>query len=158
MKKLICIISIFCIIALTNTSCDDKGYTPGSSIVNTFYNYYPNAYDVEWFYVNGFQVADFEINNQDKQAWFSYDGTWLYTKTEINYSLLPAAVQISFMKSYGDWTIDDVIEIETASNETYYNINIENSTTDLALLYDSEGYLIQSYVDVLPYTWWNYVN
>ena len=101
---------ITCTAITVSCNDDDDYYTPGSSIVEIFDDYYPDATDVRWYYVGGYYVADFDYYGEDMEAWFSTDGTWLYTKTEIIYANLPIEVQTNLMTAYIDYDIEDIIE------------------------------------------------
>ena len=158
-KILLLVLGLTTATALT-VSCDDddSNYTPNSSIIEIFDDYYPDATDVEWYYVGGYLVADFEYYGQDMEAWFSYDGKWLYTKTDIVYADLPIEVQTSLITAYINYDIEDVIKITTSKYDTFYNIEIENDNEELSLLYDDSGALIKIYANVMPYSWWDNLN
>lgn len=162
MKKIKILLLALGIITCTaiTVSCndDDDYYTPGSSIVEIFDDYYPDATDVRWYYVGGYYVADFDYYGDDMEAWFSNDGSWLYTKTEIVYATLPVEVQVNLMTAYIDYDIEDIIKITTSKYGTFYNIEIENDNEELSLLYDESGTLIKIYANVMPYSWWDNLN
>ena len=141
--------------AVSCDDCDDC-YSPNSNVEEVFYDYYPDAVNVEWYYVNGYSVADFDYYGQDMEAWFSNAGEWIYTKIEMEYTNLPIVVQESFMSSYYEYNIDDVEEIETSKYGSFYNIEVENDIEELSLLYDETGILLKVYANTLPYTWWEY--
>lgn len=159
MKKILILI-IGVVITTTIASCNDEDdyYTPNSTVIEVFYDYYPDATNVDWYYVNGYPVANFDYFGEEKEAWFSYAGQWLYTKTEINYNDLPNVVQQSFMTSYYNYDIDDVEKIETSKYGLFYNIEVENDIEDLSLLYNDIGILVKIYANTLPYTWWYYLD
>ena len=155
MKKiLILIIGVVITTMIASCDDDDNEYTPNSSIIEVFYDYYPDATNVNWFYVNNYSVADFDYYGEEKEAWFSYSGLWLYTKTEIEYNDLPDIVQENFMNSYYNYEINDVEKIETAKYGVFYNIEIENDITEQSLLYTDSGILVRIFANTLPYTWW----
>ena len=141
-------------------SCDDDddNYTPSSSIIEIFDDYYPDATNVNWYYVGGYLVADFDYYGEDMEAWFSYDGKWLYTKTYIVYSDLPIVIQTNLTSSYIDYDIEGVIKITTSKYGTFYNVEIENDNEELSLLYDNSGALIKIYANIMPYSWWDNLN
>ena len=158
MKKIILVllgISLIASVLPTSCSDDDDTYTPSSSVVEVFYDYYPDASNVRWYYVYGYLVADFDYNDTDMEAWFSGVGTWLYTKIDISYEELPAEIQNSLNINYPYYDIDDVREINTSKYGTFYNVDIDNDNEYLSLLYDEDGVLVNIYANVLPYTWWD---
>ena len=162
MKKINILLLAFGIAATTalTISCndDDDDYTPSSSIVEIFDDYYPDATNVRWYYIGGYLVADFDYYGQDMEAWFSYDGRWLYTKTDIVYADLPIEVQANLMAAYIDYDIEDVEKITTSKYGTFYNVEVENDNEELSLLYDESGALIRVYANVMPYSWWDNLN
>ena len=162
MKKIKILLLALGIITCTaiTVSCndDDDYYTPGSSIVEIFDDYYPDATDVKWYYVGGYYVADFDYYGDDMEAWFSNDGSWLYTKTEIVYATLPIEVQVNLMTAYIDYDIEDIIKITTSKYGTFYNIEIENDNEELSLLYEESGTLIKIYSNKMTYSWRDRIN
>lgn len=130
-------------------SCDDDDkYTPEDVVVNALNNKYPNAKKVEWETKSGYKVADFNLDSKEVEAWFSPDGEWVMTETNIPYNELPQTVQTSFKGStYANWRIDDVDKLERSNAETIYIIEVEQGETDIDLYYSEDGTLIKEIND-----------
>lgn len=130
------------------TSCDDDNddnYTPDEKIVNVLHEKYPNAKHVEWELKNNHYVADFYLNNIEKEAWINTQGEWVMTESDILFKDLPQAVQTSFNGSeYKDWKIDDVDMLERVELETVYVIEIEKGKQEFDLYYAEDGTLVKA--------------
>ena len=74
---------------------DDESITVPVELQNAFSSKYPNAANVKWENKSGYYVADF-YDGYEASAWFTQDGRWQMTKTDIPYIVLPQAVKTSF--------------------------------------------------------------
>ena len=133
-------------------SCDndDNQPTVPSELQEAFWEKYPSATHVEWETKSGYYVADFYDNNYDASAWFSPDGIWHMTKTDIRYTALPEAVKSAFEQGeYSGWTVDDVDKLERKGIETVYVIEVElrSQGQEMDLYYSAEGLFIKAVSD-----------
>lgn len=126
---------------------DDESITVPVELQNAFSSKYPNAANVKWESKSGYYVADF-YDGYEVSAWFTQDGKWKMTETDIPYDALPQAVKTSFEASeYKSWKIDDVDKLEREGFETVYVIEVENQNQEMDLYYSVNGELIKSVVD-----------
>ena len=156
-------------------SCDndDNQPTVPSELQEAFWEKYPSATHVEWETKSGYYVADFYDNNYDASAWFSPDGIWHMTKTDIRYTALPEAVKSAFEQGeYSGWTVDDVDKLERKGIETVYVIEVElrSQGQEMDLYYSAEGLFIKAVSDTgngdeiylpatqIPETIFNFIN
>lgn len=135
-------------------SCDNDDNQPPVSAESqrAFFERYPSAIHVEWEIKSGYCVADFYDNSYDASAWFSPDGTWYMTETDIPYAALPEAVKSAFEQGeYSGWTVDDVDKLERKGMETVYVVEVEMKSQgeerEMDLYYSVEGMLIKAVVD-----------
>ena len=77
---------------------DDESIAVPVELQSTFSAKYPNATNVEWENKYGYYVADF-YDGYEASAWFTQDGKWQMTETDIPYNALPQAVKTSFESS-----------------------------------------------------------
>lgn len=126
---------------------DDNSIAVPTELQNAFASKYPNAANVKWETKCGYYVADF-YDGYEASAWFTQDGKWQMTETDIPYSALPQAVKTSFEKSeYASWKQDDVDKLERTGVETIFVIEVENQNQEIDLYYSADGTLIKSIVD-----------
>lgn len=126
---------------------DDNSIAVPTELQNAFASKYPNAANVKWETKSGYYVADF-YDEYEASAWFTQDGKWQMTETDIPYSALPQAVKTSFEKSeYASWKQDDVDKLERTGVETIFVIEVENQNQEIDLYYSADGTLIKSIVD-----------
>lgn len=129
---------------------DDESVNVPVELQNAFSTMYPNITNVKWEAKAGYYVADFR-NGYDASAWFTQDGKWQMTETDIPYSALPQEVKNAFEGSEyttaSGWRIDDVDKLERVNLETVYVIEVENKNQEVDLYYSEGGVLIKSIVD-----------
>jgi hypothetical protein len=167
-KFLIAAMSLFDLFAFS--SCEElMNMLPqpnvDTAVEEAFNEKYPTAYNVVWRVENGYNVADFmlggattraaydDLNGSDRmaEAWFTTQGVWRMTETDIRYADLPDAVKTAFEASeYAEWRVDDVDRLDNPETETLYVIDVENAGTERDLYYSADGILIKNIVDDLP--------
>lgn len=126
---------------------DDDSIAVPAELQSTFSAKYPNAANVKWESKSGYYVADF-YDGYEASAWFTQDGKWQMTETDIPYTALPQAVKTSFETSeYALWEKDDVDKLEREGFETVYVIEVEKQNQEMDLYYSEDGVLVKSVVD-----------
>lgn len=130
---------------------DDDSIPVPTELQNAFSEKYPNVANVKWETKAGYYVADFH-NGYEASAWFTPNGEWQLTETDIPYSALPQAVKTTFdaseYKKGSGWHIDDVDKLERKGLETVYVIEVEKQNEERDLYYSEEGVLIKTIVDI----------
>lgn len=148
-KKHILLVALCAILGLY--SCDNndnESISVTSEVKAAFSSKYPNVKNVEWETKSGYYVADFH-NGYESSAWFTADGKWHMTETDIPYAALPDPVKSTFEGSeYASWRKDDVDKLERENVETIYVIEVEKTNQEVDLYYSTEGVLIKSIVDI----------
>lgn len=125
---------------------DDDSIPVPTELQNAFSSMYPNVTNVEWETKSGYYVADFR-NGYEASAWFTPNGEWQMTETDIPYSALPQEVKASFEGSeYATsqgWKIDDVDMLERKGLETIYVIEVEKQNQEVDIYYSEAGVQIK---------------
>lgn len=117
---------------------DDDSIAVPAELQNAFSSKYPNAANVKWESKSGYYVADF-YDGYEASAWFTQDGKWQMTETDIPYDALPQAVKNTINTTYpGQVDDDDAEYVEEATGGTYYLIDIENSEKDVKISADGQ--------------------
>lgn len=122
------IVAILCVAVSTAFSCDryDDG-RPSKDVRAEFSRMYPDAYDVEWEWTgNGWEVS-FDTGNRahpdEHEAYYSTDGSWLMTKTEILLTAVPEKIKefLELDPEYASASFEDndAEYIETPSGNFY---------------------------------------
>lgn len=126
---------------------DDESIAIPAELQVAFSSKYPNVTNVKWETKAGYYVADF-YDGYETSAWFTTDGKWHMTETDIPYTALPDPVKTAFEASeYSTWKKDDVDKLERQGIETIYVIEVENHNQEVDLYYSADGMLIKSIVD-----------
>lgn len=125
---------------------DDDSIPVPTELQNAFSSMYPNVTKVEWETKSGYYVADFR-NGYEASAWFTPNGEWQMTETDIPYSALPQEVKASYEGSeYATsqgWKIDDVDKLERKGLETVYVIEVEKQNQEVDIYYSEAGVQIK---------------
>lgn len=138
---ILCLAAVFFL-----ASCDDdNGGGPNEAVTQAFNAKYPSATQVKWEKQKSYQKADFIDNQLSNTAWFSQNGQWHMTETELNdINRLPEAVQTAFSNSeYSGWTTDDIDRVERLDAETLYVIEVKKANQEFDLYFTQDGVLIQ---------------
>ncbi|MDR0938252.1 MAG: PepSY-like domain-containing protein [Mediterranea sp.] len=108
-------------------SCDGDDFANVSpEMRSTFSTMYPDVRYVEWDIEGGYYVAEFLDGGHEKSAWFTRDGQWYMTETELFGRELPDPVKRAITNSeYANLHIDDADYVETADGSVYYRIEME---------------------------------
>lgn len=156
--------ALFALGAVSLASCDnndndniDASKVP-ADVRSTFGGSYPNTANLKWETENVSQrfyyKAEFNNrndNNYRTSAWYSPEGKWQMTETEMPYSAIPPAIQAAFENSpYAAWRKDNEVDkIERPDSETVYIIEVESATDeDVDLYYSTDGVLIKAVSDI----------
>lgn len=140
--------------ALSLQSCDnddDESIVVPIELQNAFSGMYPTVNQVKWETKGQYYVADFINNSFDASAWYTVNGQWHMTETDISYSALPLKVKTTFETSEyskNPWRRDDVDKLERQGTETIYVIEVENGNNETDLYYSEEGILVKTVVDM----------
>ena len=126
-------------------SCDDDddlSVVPAELTVSLS-DRYPQATRVEWEMESGYYVAEFYENGWEKSAWFTPEGIWQLTETEMRFTDLPDAVQAAFKTSVYAWEVEDVDMVERPEMEVVYVIEVELYDQEVDLFYTADGILVK---------------
>lgn len=149
-------------IGLQSCSNDDDDDLPSSqvpeAIRNAFDSSFSNTANLNWETktVSKGQYYKAEFNNKSDngyktEAWYTADGTWYMTETEMPYNAIPQAVKTSFESSeYASWKRDNEVDrIErNAVKEIIYIIEVESpQDVDMDLHYSADGILVKAVND-----------
>lgn len=150
--------------AVSFASCDnddnddiDISNVP-ADVRNTFDGSYSNIANLKWETENVSQQSYYKAefnnksdNNYQTSAWYSPEGKWQMTETEMPYNAIPAPIRAAFENSpYATWKKDNEIDkIERPDSETVYIIEVESATDeDVDLYYSADGVLIKAISDM----------
>lgn len=128
------------------TACDDDDDVAASdvptAVMAAFTAKFPNAANVKWEKENGFYKADFYTETNETEAWFTPDGTWWRTETDLRPDQLPEAVSSYVATNYPDRIIEDCDLIETPE-ATFYLLELEKpAAADIHIKLTPDGGLI----------------
>lgn len=94
-------------------------------------------------------MAEFRKDGKEHEAWYEYSGCWIMTEIDYgrNLSWLPQTVRDGYgLTSYatGNWTVEDIDEIQRPEYETIYRIEVEKpGQPDYDLYFDLGGTLFR---------------
>lgn len=150
------LILLFCIAScLSWIACDhdsDEHYLPNQTITKALTEKYPEALRISWKNKHGYEVADFYLGNEEKEAWFDPQGNWVLTETELSFSAVPNIIKKQLAEGpYAQWKIkDDVDKIERPQTTTLYIIEVEKGKQEIDLHYTESGILVKEVPDNNP--------
>lgn len=141
--------------SLQSCDDDDDNIKVPAELQNALYNKYPTAQWVEWETEGSYYVAEFYYNNWEAEAWFTRDGIWQMTETDLPFNDLPSAVRNAFQNStYAQWRVDDVDMLERTGLEVFYVIEVESGNMETDLHYSQDGILLKELTDGGGNSYW----
>ena len=102
------------------------------SVRQGFKNKYGGSYVYEWEYKRKAKEyeAEFMLNGEKYDAYFSTSGQWLRSERDIRRNEVPEAVYAAVRNSeYGRWEIDDIELVETPEHPILYQVEVESPTS-----------------------------
>lgn len=127
-----------------DTDYDYEDYIPSKPVTgvdNYLKTNYPNARILDIDYEDGMTEVEILDGRIYRELLFDRSGSWLYTKTEMNRSEVPANVMQVFENSeYASYYIDDIDFYQTA-DKNYYRFELESVTGDVKVEITPEGVL-----------------
>lgn len=136
-------LTAICMALFTFSSCsDDDNFKPEEVIQSALTAKYPNATHVEWEKKGTYLVADCRLEGKDVDIWFTTDGQWKMTETELLAADLPQAVTAALAANatYGSWRVDDRDLLEYANGKaSEYVIEVEQGNKEFDLYFLADG-------------------
>ncbi len=130
--------SSFMIIVLVFSlfACAQK---PPKNVADQFAAKFPAITKVAWDQEEpGEWEAEFKMNGTEASASFDNNGNWLETEQEVKKKDLPALVREAVDAAYKDWSIEEVVSIETP-DFTGYEFGIKKGKTEMEILVSPDG-------------------
>lgn len=135
MKKTILLLSIV-LVSFTAFSFAADAPVISKNVISSFNKQFSNARDIKWELQANFVKAQFSINDMVLFAYFNNSGELIAVTRFISPSQLPLEILTSLKKSYAEYWVSDLFEIQTESGTSYY-ATIENAIQVIVL--KSEG-------------------
>ncbi|MBP3228769.1 MAG: PepSY-like domain-containing protein [Bacteroidaceae bacterium] len=129
--------------AISFTACSDddddvKTSDVPQAVMTAFQAKFPAA-AAKWEREGGLLKAEFINAGRETDAFFTTDGTWVRTETDLFPTDLPETVRTYLAANYPDWAIDDADLIETPES-TWYRVELDKpGFPDVHLRFASDG-------------------
>ncbi|WP_423819723.1 PepSY-like domain-containing protein [Salinimicrobium sp. TIG7-5_MAKvit] len=129
------LLSIF----LLSCDNDDYPYAKVPSVVrNAFWTQYPDATDAKFIQLDENYEVEFEIDEEDGSAVISPSGNIVKEKREIEWNDLPAEVQETLRKTYGQKKIEDPERVRIGE-EIHYQVEVSRFFIDDEIVLTAAG-------------------
>jgi len=144
MKKIMIMLllgGIFCTAAIAQKITTDR--VP-ALVYRSFKSRFPASNQESWAKESK-SIYEVVFFNEKKKQSASFDtaGTWLETETEINFNQLPRPVNAGFNKQFGDFTIQETLQVETADKGTIYELTINKGKVGYEVQFSAKGELLK---------------
>ena len=122
--------------------------TPPGNVQSTFKKMYPKATGIAWSQDSGYYCANFVMNGFTKSVWFSAQGKWVMTQTDlVGLDRLSPTVYNAFVSGpYASWVVDDVTMVEFPKWQAIIVIKVGQDNVDIKyqLFYTPQGILLKT--------------
>ena len=114
----------FSLFAISCSNDDDKtDKNIPEAVTKAFEALNPNI-NPRWEYEDSYYVAEFKKNNNETEMWFTPDGMWMLTVTDLTQNQVPSPIANAISSSiYSSWTYDDITLIERNGFDELYKID-----------------------------------
>ncbi len=152
-SKILVLLSVLFLSAFAISCSNDDDKTNKNvpeAVTKAFEELNPNV-NPKWEYEDSYYVADFTKNNNETEMWFTAEGKWMLTVTDLTQNQLPTAITSAIAASaYSNWTYDDEKLIERNGFDALYKIEMEEKGTgnEVTLYYAANGMLVKEIPDI----------
>ena len=129
MKKLVLLLAL---VVTTHLSFASRVPFATSSVIRSFDKNFYRATEVEWQHSEAYEKANFFLNNQFMNAYYTPDGELIAVVRNILSDQLPLKLLLELKKNYSGFWISELFEVVNGSNDEYY-ITLENANEKLTL-------------------------
>ena len=116
MKKIVLLLAV----SLTTWGAFASEVKVDPRILKAFQNDFATANNVRWSVRSEFVIAEFVLNEQHVNAYYSHEGELIALARFISTSILPINLQANLKRSYSDYWISELIEVTKNNTITYY--------------------------------------
>ncbi len=110
---------------------------------------HPKADDVDWdVEEDGFFEAEFEVDGVEWEVVYDLEGNHHATEIEIDYKELPSVVREKIEKSFADYTVLEVDEVDRADGSELFEVELDRDDMVLELFFNEAGKIVER--DVFP--------
>lgn len=118
-----------------------------SDLTSAFEQAHPDAQDVEWEMEGDAYKVEFEINDEDREIWYSADGTTNKLEKDLREDELPEAISSAISNKYADYKIDSV-EMTEENGKATYEVELEKGWDDeIDVVFDADGEVLSETED-----------
>lgn len=113
------------------------------AVLNAFSQMFPNATDVEWEMDEDTWEVEFEMGDDEEyEADFAPDGTWLETEKEIRTDKVPVIV-LGATAKYPGYKLKEALELSTADITQAFELTIKKGSHEVEMLVSSTGQVLK---------------
>ena len=123
---------------------DNENEVP-AVVAQNFKERYPEAIIKEWEKEGSLLKAEFLLNSVESEAWFTYNGSWVKTKSPFKGNL-PQEIRDFLQEHYNGYQTDDITWVETPQYN-YFEIELERGNTEIKISIHKDGTLIGAQPD-----------
>ncbi len=112
-----------------------------NKVKSAFARQYPGSTDVIWTFLERMAVVSFKSGDWYKEAFYSPEGNWLKTETEIEMNDLPPAVKkVINSPEFNEWHKGSYFLIELPGKKKRYKVYMYSADWhELGLIFNEKG-------------------
>lgn len=99
---------------------------------------FKNATNVKWTTTQEYTKAAFELYDSKMEVFYNNDGEMIAKSVQVSVDDMPLSAKRSIAKKFNDYTISEVIKMETTEDGAYY-VSAENDKEKLILQVSEAG-------------------
>ena len=114
-----------------------------TEVVKTFEMKFQETEDVEWNIKDGNFEASFYVDDDYTVSLFNKNGVWLETATSINQDDISQSLIDKVYDTYKESEINNIFNVETASKNQFYRIELEDNTANYIINVSIKGVITE---------------
>lgn len=112
------------------TADDDKNANVSYAVINQFKSDYSGAENVSWTVTESTQKAEFTLDGVKMTAFYNLNGDYMGTTKQVAYKSISARAQKEIASRYKDYTIGQVIELNTGDGIQHF-VDLKNDKNEI---------------------------
>ncbi|WP_235297931.1 PepSY-like domain-containing protein [Portibacter marinus] len=142
MKRLSILFAAMVLLTIGVKAQDDLSTNVPEAVTTAFETKYVDATDVFWEEEDGNWEAEFLLADQEYEATFTIDGSWLKTEQEVEIEDVPATITTALEADIPGFEIEEADITETPSGK-FYELDLLVGGKEMEVVCDLDGKIIK---------------
>jgi hypothetical protein len=136
------LIFLFCVLILAGACSDGPSVTPPEQVKTAFSSQFSDAADVVWNAEESGFRASFSRMGKPTKAYFTAEGTWVKTETELIASELPSVIVQTLFGAFPGKSVVTAAQVDSIGSEPFYRLTIQRKGNSSVIRLSTGGVIL----------------